>query len=102
MSKHTQSHIQLVSSDTIRPPHHHATAVVAVADSTTGSTGRTRAEHNQVGYKHPTRNTINSYHVLKDALLAKLLELSGRQLSVHHQSESQESIYPQSRSTLSG
>ncbi|GJR47373.1 hypothetical protein Tco_1315476 [Tanacetum coccineum] len=53
VSKHTQSHIQLVSSDTTRPPHHHVAAVVAAADSTAGSTGRTRAEHNQVGYKHP-------------------------------------------------
>ncbi|GKD57898.1 hypothetical protein Tco_1291285 [Tanacetum coccineum] len=49
MPKHTQSHIQLVSSDTTRPPHYH----VAAADSTVGSIGRTRVEHNQVGYKHP-------------------------------------------------
>ncbi|GKE39901.1 hypothetical protein Tco_1463306, partial [Tanacetum coccineum] len=27
--------------------------LVAAADSTTGSTGHTRAEHNHVGYKHP-------------------------------------------------
>ncbi|GJV18973.1 hypothetical protein Tco_1367993 [Tanacetum coccineum] len=46
-----------MSSDTTRPPHHHVAAVVAAADSTTGSTGRTRAKHNQVGYKHPaTKN----------------------------------------------
>ncbi|GKG25636.1 hypothetical protein Tco_0398782, partial [Tanacetum coccineum] len=50
VSKYTQSHIQLVSSDTTRPPHHHVADVVAAADSTAG---RTRAEHNQVGYKHP-------------------------------------------------
>ncbi|GJU05711.1 hypothetical protein Tco_1122141 [Tanacetum coccineum] len=43
-----------MSSDTTRPPHHHAAAVVAAADSTAGSIGRTRAEHNQVGYKLPT------------------------------------------------
>ncbi|GJU75053.1 hypothetical protein Tco_0020756 [Tanacetum coccineum] len=53
VSKHTQSHIQLVSSDTTRPPHHHVAVVVAVADSTASSIGRTGAEHNQVGYKHP-------------------------------------------------
>ncbi|GKG49951.1 hypothetical protein Tco_0518725, partial [Tanacetum coccineum] len=53
VSKHIQSHIQLVSSDTTRPPHYHVAAVVAAADSTAGSTGHTRAEHNQVGYKHP-------------------------------------------------
>ncbi|GJZ94086.1 putative ribonuclease H-like domain-containing protein [Tanacetum coccineum] len=46
VSKHTQSHIQLVSSDTTRPPHHHVAAVVAAADSTASSTGRTGAEHN--------------------------------------------------------
>ncbi|GJY06763.1 hypothetical protein Tco_0373817, partial [Tanacetum coccineum] len=53
VSKHTQSHIQLVSSDTTRPPHHHVAVAVAATDSTAGSTGRTGAEHNQVGYKHP-------------------------------------------------
>ncbi|GKE79670.1 hypothetical protein Tco_1545790 [Tanacetum coccineum] len=51
VSKRTQSHIQLVSSDTTRP-HNHVAAVVAAADSIAGST--TGAEHNQVGYKHPT------------------------------------------------
>ncbi|GJY11626.1 hypothetical protein Tco_0380935 [Tanacetum coccineum] len=42
-----------MSSDTTRPPHHHVVVVVADADSTAGSIGRTRAKHNQVGYKHP-------------------------------------------------
>ncbi|GKD82278.1 hypothetical protein Tco_1349117, partial [Tanacetum coccineum] len=37
----------IYTSDTTHPPHHHAATVVAVADSTAGSTGRTRAEHNQ-------------------------------------------------------
>ncbi|GJU49963.1 hypothetical protein Tco_1219518 [Tanacetum coccineum] len=50
----THDHIShLVSSDTTRPLHHHASVVVAVVDSTAGSTGRTRAEHNQVSCKHP-------------------------------------------------
>ncbi|GJU33305.1 hypothetical protein Tco_1176894 [Tanacetum coccineum] len=40
-----------MSSDTTRPPH--VAAVVAAADSTASSTGRTGAEHDQVGYKHP-------------------------------------------------
>ncbi|GJQ99295.1 hypothetical protein Tco_0522280 [Tanacetum coccineum] len=42
-----------MSSDTTHPPHHHSAVVVAAANSTAGSTGRTRAEHNQVGCKHP-------------------------------------------------
>ncbi|GKF26289.1 hypothetical protein Tco_0082183 [Tanacetum coccineum] len=42
-----------MSSDTTRPPHHYVAVVVAIADSTAGSTGRTGAEHNHVGYKHP-------------------------------------------------
>ncbi|GJX66212.1 hypothetical protein Tco_0300555 [Tanacetum coccineum] len=53
VSKHTKSHIQLVSSDTTHLLHHHAAAMVVAADNTAGSTGHTRAEHNQVGCKHP-------------------------------------------------
>ncbi|GJW70950.1 hypothetical protein Tco_0127867 [Tanacetum coccineum] len=53
VSKHIQSHIHLVSSDTIRPLHHHAAAVVVAVDNTAGSTSRIGAEHNQVGCKHP-------------------------------------------------
>ncbi|GKE66443.1 hypothetical protein Tco_1520604 [Tanacetum coccineum] len=42
-----------MSSDTTRPLHRHAAAVVAAANSTAGSIGHTRAEHNQVGCKYP-------------------------------------------------